>query len=190
MLVCINCFPSQHFWHQMYGGRGWFLSTSTSSPNLLLSSHCRVHLFVTAWTAACQASLSFTISRGLLRLMSIEPVMPSNHLILCCLLLLLPSIFPSISLFQWAGSSHQVATVLELQFQHQSFQWTFRVDFLQEGLISSSCCPVVPTVFSSTTIQKHQFFSAQASLSSKSRDINNSIQFQHCLPRESTDPRV
>ena len=55
-----------------------------------------VQLFVTPWTAAHQASLSFTISWSLLKLMSIELVMASNHLILCCPLLLLPSIFPSI----------------------------------------------------------------------------------------------
>ena len=51
------------------------------------------------WTLACQTSLSFTKSRSLLKLMSIESVMPSNHLILCCPLLLLPSIFPSIGVF-------------------------------------------------------------------------------------------
>ena len=62
-----------------------------------LLSH--VQLFVTPWTAACQASLSFTISRSLLKLMSIESVMPSNHLILCHPLLLLPAIFPSIRVF-------------------------------------------------------------------------------------------
>jgi len=54
---------------------------------------------VTPWTAACQASLSFTISQSLLKLMSIELVMPSNHLILCFPLLLLSSIFPSIRVF-------------------------------------------------------------------------------------------
>ena len=53
----------------------------------------------TPWTAACQASLSFTISQSLLKLMSIESVMLPNHLILCCPLLLLPSIFPSIRVF-------------------------------------------------------------------------------------------
>ena len=58
-----------------------------------------VQLFATPWTAARQASLSFTISQSLLKLMSIESVMPSNHLILCCPLFLLPSIFPSISVF-------------------------------------------------------------------------------------------
>ena len=58
-----------------------------------------VLLFVTPWTTACLASLSITNSWSLLRLMSIESVMPSNHLILCCPLLLLPSIFPSIRVF-------------------------------------------------------------------------------------------
>ena len=58
-----------------------------------------VQLFATPWTAACQASLSITNSRSLLKLMSIESVMPSNHLILCPPLLLLPSIFPSIRVF-------------------------------------------------------------------------------------------
>ena len=58
-----------------------------------------VQIFVTPWTAACQSSLSFTISWSLLKLMSIESEMPSNHLILCCPLLLLPSIFPSIRVF-------------------------------------------------------------------------------------------
>ena len=58
-----------------------------------------VWLFATSWTAACQPSLSFTISWSLLKLMSIESVMPSSHLILCRPLLLLPSIFPSIRIF-------------------------------------------------------------------------------------------
>ena len=59
----------------------------------------RVWLFVTPWTAACQASLSTTNSQSLPKLMSIESMMPSNHLILCRSLLLLPSIFPSIRVF-------------------------------------------------------------------------------------------
>ena len=58
-----------------------------------------VRLFVTLWTAACQTSLSFTISRSLLKLMSVESMMPSNHLILCHPFLLLPSVFPSIKVF-------------------------------------------------------------------------------------------
>ena len=64
-----------------------------------LSSAACVQLFVTPWTAACQAFLSITNAQNLLKLMSIESVMPSNNLILCCALLLLPSIFPSIRVF-------------------------------------------------------------------------------------------
>ena len=67
--------------------------------HLLLFSSCRILLFVTPWTAAHQASLSFTISQRLLRFMSIESVMPSNHLFLCHCLLLLPSVFPNIRVF-------------------------------------------------------------------------------------------
>ena len=65
-----------------------------------------VRLFVTPWTAACQASLSITNSWSLLKLMSIESMMPSNHLILCCHLLLLPSIFPSIRVFSNGSVLH------------------------------------------------------------------------------------
>ena len=75
--------------------------TGTSAINLVVfvqSLSC-VQLFVTPWTAACQASLSFTISRSLLKVTSIESMMPSNHLILCSPLFLLPSIFPSIRVF-------------------------------------------------------------------------------------------
>ena len=66
---------------------------------VVVQSLSRVHLFVTPWTAARQASLSFTISRSLFKLMSIELVMLSSHLILCCPLLLLPLVFPSIRVF-------------------------------------------------------------------------------------------
>ena len=71
----------------------------SSKPNSA-QSVSRVRLFATPWTAARQASLSITNSQSLLKLMSIESVLPSNHLTLCRPLLLLPSIFPSISLFQ------------------------------------------------------------------------------------------
>ena len=64
-----------------------------------VQSLSHVRLFATPWTAAHQASLSVTDSQSLLKLMSVEPVMPSNHLIFCCPLLLLPSVFPSISVF-------------------------------------------------------------------------------------------
>ena len=65
-----------------------------------------VRLFATPWTVASQASLSITNSRGIPKPMSIESVMPSNHLILCCLLLLLPSIFPSIRGFSNESTLH------------------------------------------------------------------------------------
>ena len=70
-----------------------------SGLNVVVQSLSHVQLIATPWTAAHQASLSFTISRSLLRLMTIELVMSSNHLILCHSLLLLPSIFPSIRVF-------------------------------------------------------------------------------------------
>ena len=73
-----------------------------------------VRLFATPWTAACQASLSIANSQSLLRFMSTESVVPSNHFILCCPLLLPPSIFSSIRV----SSLHQAAKVLEFQLQH------------------------------------------------------------------------
>ena len=81
-----------------------FNFSDSEKPLPLLSissvqSLSRVWLFATPWTAPRQASLSISNSRSLLKLLSIESVMPSNHLILCCLLLLLPSIFPSIRAF-------------------------------------------------------------------------------------------
>ena len=94
----------------------------------------RVWLFGTPWTAARQASLSITNSWRPPKPMSIELVMPCNHLILCCPLLLLPSIFPSIRVFKWVSTSYHIAKVLEFQLQYQSFQWTpgviFRIDWL------------------------------------------------------------
>ena len=86
----------------------WVLVNITGCiPSCMLSS-C-IQLFATPWTAARQISLSFTISQSLLKLMSIESVMPSNRFTLCHPLLLQPSIFPSIrDLFQWVSSSRQL----------------------------------------------------------------------------------
>ena len=94
-----------------------------------------VRLFVTPWTAACQASLSITNSRSLLRLIvhqfsdAIQPSQPLSS----------PSpptfnFSPHQGLFYWVSSSHQVAKVLEFQLQHQSCQWVFRTDFLKDKL--------------------------------------------------------
>ena len=100
-----------------------------------------VQLFATPWTAACQTSLSITNSQSLLKLMSIESLMPSNHLILCHPLLL-PSVFPSIKVFSWVCFSHHVTKVLAFQLQRQSFQWIFRTDFFfYNWLVWSHCSP-------------------------------------------------
>ena len=87
-------------------------------------------LFVTPRTTTRQTSLSFTISWSLLKLMSIESVMPSNNFVLCRPLLLPSNLSQHQVLFSWVSSSHQAVKVLKLQLQHQSFQWLFRNDFL------------------------------------------------------------
>ena len=81
-----------------------FLSCIFYNSSVQLLSH--VQLFATSWTAACQASLSITNSRSLLKLLSIELVMQSNHLILCCPIHLLSSIFPSIRVFSNGSVLH------------------------------------------------------------------------------------
>ena len=93
-----------------------------------------VRLFATPWIAARQASLSITNSQSLLKLMSIELVMPSSHLILCRPLLLLPPIPPSIRVFPNESTPHEVARVLEFQLQRHSFQWTLRTDLSNMSL--------------------------------------------------------
>ena len=82
-----------------------YFSRDLKADSSVQSLSC-VQLFATPWTAACQASLSITNSWSLLKLISIELVMPSNHLILCCPLLLLPSIFPSIRVFSSESVLH------------------------------------------------------------------------------------
>ena len=67
-------------------------------------------------------------------------------------------------LFQWVGSLYQVPKVLELQLQHQIFQWIFRVDLFEDWLVWSPCCPKDSQVFNSTTVWKYQFFSTWPSL--------------------------
>ena len=107
-----------------------------------VQSLSHVQLFANPWIAACQASLSVTNSRSSFKLMSIESVMPSSHLILGHPLLLLPPIPPSIRVFSNESNSlHEVAKVLEFQLQHQSFQRTPRTHLLQNGLVGSPCSP-------------------------------------------------
>ena len=124
-----------------------------------------VWLFATPWTAACQASLSITNSQSPPKPMSIESVMPSNHLILCCSLLLLPSIFPSIRVFsnesalcirwpkywsfsfkikrrKWNRNSVKFSSVPQsCPTLCDPFQWITRADLLYDGLIGSPCSP-------------------------------------------------
>ena len=138
-----------------------WLTFQFSSVQLL--SHVR--LFATPWTSTRQASLSITNSKGLLKLMSIESVMPSSHLILCRPLLLLPPTPPS----QWANSLHEVAKVLEfsasasvlpMNSQHWfPLGWTGWISLQSKGL---------SRVFSNTTVQKYQFFGTQLSSQSNS----------------------
>ena len=114
-----------------------------------------VQLFVMPWTAACQASLSFIISGSLLKLMSIELVMPSNYLILCCPLLLLPSTFPSIRVF----SSESVLHIRWPKYWNFSFSTSpsneyhswFPLGLTVLILLSKG----LTRVFSSTIVQKH-----------------------------------
>ena len=128
-----------------------------------VQSLSRVRLSAIPWTAACQASLSVTNSWSLLKLMCIESVMPSRHLILCHPLLLLPSVFPSIrEMSQFFASGGQSigasasASVLPINIQDWfPLGWTGWISLQSKGL---------SRVFSSTPIQKHQFFGAQLSL--------------------------
>ena len=95
---------------------------------VLAQSLSHMQLFVTPWTAACKASLSFTISHSLLKVMSIELVIPCTHLILCHPLLLLPAIFPSIRVFSKKSA---------LQVRWPKY-WSFSISLSNEysGLIS------------------------------------------------------
>ena len=114
-------------------------NNTTSGLNVVSQSPSQVQLFVTLWNAASQAALSLTTSWSLPKFMSIESVMPSKYLILFALF---PSAFnlsQHQGLFQWISCSHQVAKVLELQLQHQSFQRVFRVDEPWDWLVWSPC---------------------------------------------------
>ena len=137
-----------------------FYKNPEPSPVLKpLSSVAQLCLFAPPWTAAHQASLSISNSQSLLKLMSIESVMPSNHLILCHPLLLLPSIFPRNRVF----SNESVLCIRWPEYWSFSFSispsneysgltslgWTGWISLQAKGL---------SRVFSNTTVHKHQFF--------------------------------
>ena len=104
MVLLLTCWGSHRLSQRNLDVRLAFSYISFIIVIVQLVSHAQ--LFVTPWTAACQASLSFTICQSLLKLMSIESLMPSKYLILCHPLLLLPSIFPSIRVFYSDSALH------------------------------------------------------------------------------------
>ena len=167
--LLLYCF----YFHLSCHSSGWFVAVQSLS---------HVQLFATPWIAACQVPPSFTISQSLLKVMSIESVMPSNHLILCCPLILCFQSFPASGsppmsqLFTSDGLSIGVsasASVLPMNIQDWlPLELIIANNPLGLRLLASviSLLPKrLSKVFSSTTVQKHQFFSAQASLWSNSQ---------------------
>ena len=142
-------------------------SITISYTVIVVQSLSCVELFATPWTAAHQASPSFTISWSLLKLklLSIESVIPSRHLILS------PPSPPALKLsqhqglFHWVSSSHQVAKGLEFQLQLSVLPVNIQ-DWFPLGWTcwSSLQSKELSRVFSNTTVQKHQFFGSQPSL--------------------------
>ena len=155
------------------GGQDKTLEVAITTDNILklwsplhfvVQSLSCIWLFVTPWTAACQASLSFTISQSLLKPMSIELVMSSNHFILCCPFLFLPSIFPSISVF-----SSELALCIRW-WKYWSFSFSIGLPRNIQGWFllgltgwNSLQSKGLSRVFFDTWAQKHQLFGAQPS---------------------------
>ena len=165
----------EHLWREQCKGRRWevcwcrhlILKLTRFFSSVQSLSH--VQLFATLWIAAHQASLSIINSWSLLKLMSIESVMSSSHLILCRPLLLLPPIPPRIRVFSnesalhvrwpkyWVSAS---ASVLRMNTQDWSpLGWTGWISLQSKGLSRA---------FSNTIVQKHQFFGTQLSSQSNS----------------------
>ena len=162
-LVMLQSMGSQRVWH------GLATKQQASVQSL---SHER--LFATPWTAARQAFLSITSSWSLLKLMSTESVMPSNHLILSCPLLLLPLVFPSIRVF----SNESVLCIRWLKYWSFSFSISssneysglisFRVDWLDLLAVQRTLKSLLHT-----TVQKHRLFGTQLSLWSTFTSIHD-----------------
>ena len=149
-----------------YSLEGNLRPTSVQFHSVQSLSHVR--LFMTPWIAAHKASLSITDSQSSLKLTSIESVMPSSHLILCCLLLFLPPIPPNIRIFSNESTFHMrwpkywsfsFSIIPSKEHSNRSLEWTGWISLQSKGL---------SRVFSNTTVQKHQFFSAQPSSQSNS----------------------
>ena len=148
-----------------------FLQVLTLS--LLYTRYCFIHsvrllsqvwLFVTPWTAACQASLSITNSRSLFKFMSIELVMPSNHLILCRPLLLLPSVFPSIRILSnelvlciWWPKYWSFSFSISLSSEYSGLI-SFSIDWLDLLAIQGTLKSLLQHHSSKTSILRHSAF--------------------------------
>ena len=134
-----------------------------------VQSLSHVQLFASPWTSVCQAFLSITNSQRLLKLMSIESVMPSNHLILCRPLCSCLQSFPALGSFAmsnfFASGGQSIGTSASASVLPVNIQDWFPLGLT--GLISLQP-KGLSRVFSNTTVQKHQFFSAQLSLQSNS----------------------
>ena len=147
MIQNINC--DSQITHSLH-----HVSFIVSDNHIIVQLLSPIQPFATSWTAAHQASLSITISRSLLKLMPIEPMMPSNYVILCHPFLLPPSIFPSIRVF----SNESVLCIRWPKywsfsispFYEYSGLISFRIDWFDLLAVQGSL-----KVFSSTTVQKH-----------------------------------
>ena len=160
----VLCFPKVYFSNWKASCKISRLDYWTSKISVQFSRSV-VSDSASPWTATCQASLSITNSQSLPKLMSLESMMPSNHLILCNPLLLLPLIFPSLRVFANESTLH-------IRWpNYWSFSFNISPSNEHSGLISlrmtgwiSLQSKGLSRVFSSTIVQKHQFFSPQLSL--------------------------
>ena len=167
----MNCFS--YLWAGLLGVRGSLPSGTVCACEvtsvIVVQALSRVRLFATPWTAARRASLSITISQSLLRLLSIESVMPSNHLILCRPILLLPSIFPR----SWVFSNESALLIRWPKYWSFSFSTSpsneysglisFRIDWFYLLAVQGTLKSLLQHC-----IHKYQFFGAQPSLWSSS----------------------
>ena len=162
MALKINRLPPKWRHNKMHSGPS--ILNTTFSQALLLCPNSEVDRVSIIPFYRGQASLSIINSRNLPKLMSIESVRPSNHLILCYPLLFLPSIFPNIRIFsnesalhiRWLIGVSASTSVLPMNTQDWSPSgWTGWISLQSKGLSS---------VFSNSTVQKHQFFGTQLSL--------------------------
>ena len=176
ILVLFYLLSKHNHWTE-FGMSFSYISYPSTSVQWL--SHVR--LFVTPWTAARQASLSITNSQSLLKLMSVESVMPSNHLILCHPLLLLPSIFPSIRVFS-KESALRIRWPKYSSFNlsiSPSNEYSGLISFRKDWLDLIAVQGTLKSLLQHYT-QKHQFFGAQLSLWSSSH-IHHDCWQNHCF---------